>query len=235
VNADYVKEGLGTFGVSYFHIFDSTPSFYGARDGMDVLSLRVNELTLPALPNLSLWGEYVSETGSSDDGKIDADGWYTEAQYQFSDWLWSPSLSYRYASFSGGDIDDTKRRDFDPLFYGFSRGWGTWIQGEITGNYFLFNSNQRNHLVHLTLSPTENLNLGLIYYWFFLDKNNYYGIPVTDKDFADELNFYADWTINDYAALSALYGVAFPGEAAKQAFGDDKPYHLVEIVLSLKF
>ena len=237
VNVEYVAKDFGTFGVTYLHVLDSArPSNAGVRDGMNVLSLSVSELTPPAVPNLSFWGGYVAETGNGRDGKIDADAWYLEARYTFADWPWSPALSYRYAAFSGAGVDDAKRRDFDPLFYGASdRGWGTWVQGEITGNYLLFNSNQRDHMVHLTASPGERLNLGLLYYRFFLDKNNYYGTPVSDDHFNDEVNLYADWTINDYASLSAVYGVAFPGEAAKQVFGNDEPYHLFEIALSLTF
>jgi hypothetical protein len=108
------------------------------------------------------------------------------------------------------------------------------VQGEITGNYLLFNSNQRNHMVHLTASPSEKLNLGLLYYRFFLDRNNYYGTLVTDDHFDDEINLYADWTINDYVSVSAVYGVAFPGSAAEQALGNDEPYHLFEVALYLK-
>ncbi len=236
-NIEYVAKDLGTFGVTYLHVIDSTqPVNVGIRDGMNVLSLRVSELALPAAPNLSFWGEYVAETGSGRDGKIDADAWYLEARYTFADWPWSPTLSYRYAVFSGAEVDDATRRDFDPLFYGASeRGWGTWVQGEITGNYLLFNSNQRDHMVHLSASPNENLNLGLLYYRFFLDKDHYYGTPVTDDHFDDEINLYADWTINDYVSVSAVYGVAFPGSAAEQAFGNDEPYHLVEVALYLKF
>lgn len=236
INVEYAPENLGVFAVTYLHIFDSTPFFHDNRQGMNVLSLRVDELTPPAVPNLSFWAEYVSQTGSNDDGKIDASAWYLEARYSIPDWPWAPSLSYRYAAFSGGGVDSDKRRNFDPLFYGASeRGWGTWVQGEITGNYLLFNSNQRNHAVHLTASPSESLNLGLIYYRFFLDKNHYYGTPVTDDHFDDEINLYADWTINDHASLSAVYGVAFPGEAAEQVFGDDKNYHLFQIALYLNF
>jgi hypothetical protein len=116
-NIEYVAKDLGTFGVTYLHVIDSTqPVNVGIRDGMNVLSLRVGELALPAAPKLSFWGEYVAETGSGRDGKIDADAWYLEARYTFPDWPWSPTLSYRYAVFSGADVDDATRRDFDPLF-----------------------------------------------------------------------------------------------------------------------
>jgi hypothetical protein len=236
-NIEYVAKDLGTLGITYFHVLDASPTAsLGIRDGMDVLSLRATEITLPAAPNLALWGEYVAETGSGRDGKIDANAWYLEARYSFTDWLWSPAVSYRYAAFSGGAVDDATRRDFDPLFYGASdRGWGTWVQGEITGNYLLFNSNQRDHMVHVRVSPSESLNLGLLYYRFFLDKNQYYGTPVTDDHFDDEVNLYADWTINDHLSVSAVYGIAFPGAAAEQVFGDDQPYQLVEVALYLTF
>lgn len=236
-NIEYVAKDLGTLGITYFRVLDASPTAsLGVRDGMDVLSLRATELALPAAPNLAFWGEYVAETGSGRDGQIDANAWYLEARYKFADWPWSPTLSYRYATFSGGEVDDATRRDFDPLFYGATdRGWGTWVQGEITGNYLLFNSNQRDHMLHVSVSPSESLDLGLLYYRFFLDKNQYYGTPVTDDHFDDEVNLYADWTINEHLSLSAVYGIAFPGAAAEQVFGDDQPYQLFEIAIYLTF
>jgi hypothetical protein len=124
------------------------------------------------------------------------------------------------------------QKDFDPFFYGFSRGWGTWFQGEIVGNYLLFNSNQTNHMVHLAASPTDALEVGALYFNFSLDKNNYFGTPVTRDDFADEINFYADWSISDRLSVSAVYGIAFPGDAAKQVFEDDKHFQLFQVLLN---
>ena len=91
------------------------------------------------------------------------------------------------------------------MFYDYSRGWGTWVQGEITGEYLLFNSNQVNHMVHLAAFPT------------------------------DEINLYVDWTLNDNVWLGALYGAALPGDAAEEAFGDDEPFHLLSIYAVLTF
>ncbi len=235
VDLEYFEEGVGTLGLMYFHIFDSTPTFFGPRAGMNVVDLRVNEARLPFAPNWSFWGEYVIETGNGTDGRIDANGWYVEADYSRSDWRWSPILSYRYAFFSGGEIGDTTRRDFDPLFYGFSRGWGTWFQGEITGEYLLFNSNQVNHKVQVELTPLENLAIGAIYYKFWLAEKNYFGTPVSDNEFDDEINLYANWVISDQVSLSVVYGAAFPGPAARQAFGDDKVYQLIEMGIFLSY
>ncbi len=235
INIERVSEEYGTFGLTYLHVFDATPLNFGVREGMHLVSGRVNELSLPQAPNLSLWAEYAVETGSGDDGAIDARAWYAEAQYTLADWPWSPTLGYRYAQFSGGDLGATAEEDFDPLFYGWSRGWGTWYQGEITGEWLLFNSNQVNHMVHLSTLPHEDLAFGAIFYSFSLDADNYFGTPVSASHFADELNVYIDWAINERATVSALYGAAFPGKAAEEAFQDNKTYHLFEIAIVLSF
>jgi len=236
VNLEYRRESLGTLGLMYFEVLDSgSPTVFGARDGMDVVSLRVNGLTLPALPNLSLWGEYVSEGGGARDGDIDAHAWYVEGDYSLSAWPWSPTLSYRYSRFSGDpDPDDDKRRDFDPFFYGWSRGWGTWFQGEVTGEYLLFNSNQVTHMLHLSASPSEAFSGGVIAYRFDLDQDNYYGTPVSGRHFADELNLYLDWTVNEQVSVSAAYGIAVPRTAAKELFGD-KRFQLAELAVYVSF
>ncbi|MCU0833681.1 MAG: alginate export family protein [Chromatiaceae bacterium] len=234
LNLEYIDAELGTFALMVFRVVDSgTPENAGARDGMDVASLRVNELRLAALPDLSLWGEYVSERGGGRDGDFDASGWYLEAQYSLSALPWSPTLGYRYSRFSGdSDPGDDLRRDFEPFFYGWSRGLGTWIQGEVVGEYLLFNSNQATHMLQLSARPSESVEVGVLGFRFSLEEKNYDGTPVSDRHFADELNLYLDWQINERLTLSAAYGIAFPGDAAKEIFGD-KDFQLVEVSLSL--
>jgi hypothetical protein len=236
LNLEYAVEGLGTLAAMYFHVLDSgTPIIYGPRDGMEVMSLRAAEITPPALPDLALSGEYVDERGSGRDGRFDASAWYLKASYTRSDWTWSPTLSYRYARFSGDrDPEDAVRRDFEPFFYGYE-DWGTWYQGEVTGEYLLFNSNQVSHTLQLSASPSETLGVGAIYYSFDLDRPNYFGIPVSSLDFADELNLYLDWTLTKQATLSLAYGIAFPGKAAWEVFGDGERFQVLELSLALAF
>ena len=237
LNIDYSRDDLGAFGAMYFHVLDAaTPRNFGARDGMDVLDLRVIDLRPPGTTDLFLSGEYVHQGGSGKDGSFEASGWYVEMRYALSHWQWLPTLAYRFASFSGdSNPDDSDRKDFDPFFYGWGGSWGTWYQGEITGEYLLFNSNQVNHMVHLSVTPREDLSVGALYYRFRLDKKNYFGEPVSDDDFDQEINVYVDWTINDYASVSALYGVAFPGKAAKEVFGDNQKYQLFQVALYLAY
>ncbi len=145
-------------------------------------------------------------------------------------------MSYRYAFFSGDkDPDDNKYQSFDPMFYGFSRGWGTHFMGEITGEYFLFNSNEKVNMVHLKMSPSDTLSVGLIYYDFCLDQKNIFGTPVTSDKFADEVNLYADYTVNDHVTLSIVGAWAAPGTAAKEYTGGNDNSMLVEASVIVSF
>jgi hypothetical protein len=178
----------------------------------------------------------VHEGGSGRDARFDANAWYVEVQYSLAVLPWSSTLSYRFARFSGDpNLDDDRRQDFDPFFYGWSRGWGTWFQGEVTGEYLLFNSNQANHMVHLSASPNDSLAVGAILYRFNLAEPSYFGTPVSDTAFTAELNLYLDWSLNDNVALSLIYGIAFPRAAAEEAFGDDEPFEIIELALYLTF
>ncbi len=237
LSLEYKDEDYGTLAMMYFNVLDADqPYVWGPREGMDVWSLRATEVGIPSAPDLRFWGQYVSESGNGRDARFDAEAWFVEAQYTFSALPWTPTLSYRYAHFSGDpDPDDDKRQDFDPFFYGWSRGWGTWYQGEITGEYLLFNSNQNNHMLHLAAYPSDELGIGLILYRFDLDQPDYYGTPVSDTHFADELNLYVDWTLSDSVSLSAAYALVWPGTAAKEAFGGDKRFQLLELAVYLSF
>ena len=90
-------------------------------------------------------------------------------------------------------------------------------------------------MVHLSAYPTEEIGIGALYFHFDLEEKNYFGTPVGERDFADEVNLYVDWTINDNIYLGALYGVAFPGDAAEEAFGSDDPFHLFSVYAVLTF
>ncbi len=235
---DSIAEATGHLGLLYFHILDADqPTLFGPRQGMEVLSARINDFRLPFLPQVGWWGEATQQRGAGREARFDASAWYAETIYHFETLPWAPRLSYRYAYFSGdADPNDTLRRDFDPLFYGFDkRGWGTWFQGEVIGGWLLFNSNQRNHLLHLAATPCAPLTVGLIGGTFALVESNYLGTPVVSRHFGDELNLYADWAVNDQIAVSAAYGVMFPGDAAIEAFGDDEKFHVIEMGVYFSF
>ena len=239
INLEYVNEEYGTLGFTYMNAVDVKDEFNQGvpRKGMDVFSFRGTEVKIPVVPNLSFWGEYVKQTGDGEGTDFDASAWYVEAQYSFDSIPWTPKLSYRYADFSGDANDDNTRESFDPLFYGpnVDRGWGSWFQGEIAGNYQLFNSNQRNHMAKLDIYPGDTYGFGAVYLRFYLNENNYFGTPVKDKHFSDEFNIYAEWYPNDSFYAVALAGISLPGDAAKEVFGDDENYGLFQALFVYSF
>ena len=166
------------------------------------------------LPGLTLKGEFTYEkNGDTQEGF----GYYGELGYDFGENLpWTPYLSYRYAHFSGDDPNSSKDQNFDPLFYGFS-DWGTWFQGEILGEYVLLNQNLNSSTVRLAVSPTEDLKLNLLYYYFWLDDAA--GFGTEGSSFADEVDLTADYTLNDHVFFSLVGGVANPRNGASNFTG----------------
>jgi hypothetical protein len=242
INVEYIKDDWATIGFNYMKVTNAnefyedglTEDFYKNRDGMDVWSVRFQGTPLApwGLEELFLAGEYAQESGG-DRADVDAYGYYAEAGWTFSHLPWTPTLSYRYAFFSGDDPDSSDYEAFDPLFYGFLRGWGTHFMGEVTGEYYLFNSNQHVNMVHLNAVPTDKLSLGAIYYNFQLDKADSYG--VSDDDFTNEINVYADYALSDNVWLSGVAAIAFPGEGAEEIFGDDQAMMVLEAYIYFYF
>lgn len=233
-NIEFVHEKLGTVGGSFIYVTNSDNIDY-VRDGMNVFSLRAQGHPIPSIKGLFLSAEYVREKGGTNAAEIDAHAWYGEAAYTLGKMPWSPKIAYRYSRFSGDKLGTSNSEDFDPLFYGGDRSWGTWTQGEVVGEYLLFNSNQRTHMVHLSATPSDSVGVGVIYYNFQLDQMHYFGTPVTDRDFADEVNIYIDWYPKDYLSLGALYGVAFPGQGGEDALGGGDSFHVLQVYATLTF
>jgi hypothetical protein len=230
-NVEYTNEKLGsTFGATYLNVYRSLDSGTFVRNGMNVADVRAWDIPVPYLSNLKLRGEFAHEWGDDRGITIDANGWYAAAKYSLADILpWKPTLTYRYSFFSGDNSPaDGTSNAFDPLFYYGPGVWGTWYQGEITGEYLLFNSNEIANMVQLDANPTSSLNVGLLFFDFSLDKKNYFGTPVSDTHFADELNLYMNWNITDHIYWAVVGGLAWPGAAAKQAFGGSSTYELIE-------
>jgi hypothetical protein len=244
----------GRLGATFLHVLAANDKA-SIRSDMNVLHVWASNVRivegLPHAPDLYAWGGYAREWGG-DHGHADAEAWYLEGALVFTRLLpgWHPMLRYRYSRFSGDDDpDDRTQKAFDPLFYGFNynRGvfYGTWFQGEIAGEYLLFNSNQRTHSVTLTLWPegsgleSGELALGLAFYDFSLDERFYRGVAVSSRSFAREVDAYAVWRPRIHPKLSLelspVFGVAWPGGAARDFFGHGEPYYLLEAYASFVF
>jgi hypothetical protein len=151
---------------------------------------------------------------------IRADGWYAQAAYEAKDLPWSPVFSYRYATFDGDDPDTPRNENFRGIAYGYT-DYGTWFQGEITGNYPLGNGNLKSHMLRAKAQPSEKVTLNLIYYNFTLDEPSALDAGVKSDDWGDEVNLIVDWQATDKVYVIGVLGALFPGDAAEQWVGGD--------------
>jgi hypothetical protein len=214
----------GKLNAMYFAIFDD-------RDvglaGMRVWGIRGGDLHFPDFPQLSLFAEYVREGGSSDLSGVenDADGWYVEPGYQFMTLPWTPQLSYRYARFSGDEFATAGNEEYRGLFFTFGkRSWDTWYQGEVNGEFFLFNENQITQMLKLKAYPNDRCTIMTMYYHHELEEPQYFGIPTTSTAWSDEVDVQFE-----FYPTPALYGAAVvawatPNTAAKEVFGDESQW-----------
>ncbi len=130
---------------------------------------------------------------------------------------WLPTLVYRYSSFSGDNPNTAENEAFDPLFYGFSRGYGTWFQGEVAGNFTgPFNTNADIHHLGLKVAPRENIGLGLLYFNF---KNDHPSGP--SEDFGQEIDLYFEWGVKENLFVSGFVGYFDPDDEAIAQTGVD--------------
>ncbi|MDU9035253.1 alginate export family protein [Pseudomonas corrugata] len=205
------------------------------RDGMQVYNLRALNAKVPGLPALTLNAEYAVEHGNGEGVEYDAKAWYGQADYAFDALPLTPVVGYRYASFSGDDnLTDNRQKSWDPLSKGYV-DWGTWLVGDVVGNYLLFNSNENVQQFSIKTHLNETLNLGAIHYQFWLDEKNYMGTAVSDRRFADESVVFLDWAPSKALVSSLSYNWVKPMAAAKQVFGNDRKFSALELSFTYRY
>lgn len=237
VNLDYNLHDQATLGAMAMKVDALGPKGVSSlsRDGMQVYNLRALNAKVPGLPALTLNAEYALQRGSGEGVDYHANAWYGQADYAFEALPLTPILGYRYASFSGDDnFNDNRQKSWDSLSKGYV-DWGTWLIGDIVGNYLLFNSNENVQQFSLKTHLTETLGLGAIHYQFWLDEKNYFGTPVSDRRFADESVIFIDWAPTKSLITSLSYNWVKPMAAAKQVFGDDQKYSALELFLTYRY
>lgn len=213
INAEYVIPE-GTFGVTYIKGLDAVDST--ARDGQETVSLRYQGNA--GVENLFLSGEFVTQ--DQGDNSNSANAWYVEAGWSFTDLPWSPSVNYRYATFDEG---------FDPLFFGFSRGYGTWFQGEVAANYAgPFNSGADVHHIGVQASPTEMLSLGVLYFNFTDTADN-------GANDGQEINIYAEMVVTPNLIISPLIGLYSPSNSNTSQIDDQNTNIYGQLVVIVPF
>ncbi len=215
-------ERFGQLGFLYFEVFDDNGrnGFAGAK----VTGVRAAGLHWPSLPELKFFGEFVAQRGRDDrtGAKVEANAWYTEVNYQFKQLPWTPRLYYRYAYFSGDDQRTPQLEEYRGMFFTiFKRDWDTWYQGEIAGEFFLFNQNQITNMAKVKVFPSQRTALGFWYYHHELATAQYFGLPTQHLEWTDELNWSFEFFASDrlYWYVGAAW--ATPGAAAREVFGNE--------------
>ena len=232
VDLNVVDDALGVLGVSVFHIFDDEDQ--DNRDGMEVISVRGqgHPFAKTGRPGVFLSGEYVRQTNDDTAVRQEARAWYLEAGYELPDLVWSPYAGYRYSSFSGDDPDTAETNEgYDPLFYGFGRGWGSWFQGELIGGYDI-NTNMGVHMARLEVRPADNLTVSFLYFDFDLDQPQG---AASAGSYAREFDVYVDWSPIESLAVSAFWGIAAPDNGAARIYGHDDNATIAGVYASYSF
>ncbi|KAA0595617.1 hypothetical protein FZ942_14525 [Azospirillum lipoferum] len=222
-------EGKSSLGASYMRIDQSN---LPTRKGMDIYNLRALGLTIPSVPGLTLSAEYVKQHNNRAGAEVDASAWYGEAGYSFADVAWTPRVGYRYSRFSGDKPGTAKSEAFDPLHMAFPR-WGTWLQGEINGEYFpTSNSNVKVHNAQFAVQPTETVTLTALLYDFRFDRKP---AGVTSGHVGNEINLAVDWAATENLLVSGVAGRFFAGDGGKQFFGGNKDSSVFEVMATLTY
>lgn len=187
----------GTLGLTYIHGIDVddryASDFQKQREGMNIYSLRGTGSA--GIENAHFAFEYAWQNKDAGDEKA----WYTEAGYTFSDLPWSPDLTYRYSRYS---------KNWDSMFNGFSRGYGTWFQGEVASNYSgPFNSNTSVQHVALKIKPVDVVTVGAL----FFDYKTLHKSDALNLD-GRELDLYAEWAVSEHLIVTPLLGLYKPNK-----------------------
>lgn len=165
------------------------------------------------------------------DFDVSASAGYGTLGYIAREAKWTPSISYRYAAFSGDDSETEAFERWDPLL---STGLGTWLQG-ISFGKILSNSNLATHRVQLNVVPVETLNVTFDYHRLSaleLDDVTANRVPyvLTSSDLGEEFTLSARWAINRNFYLQGVASYAVPGQALRDA-GADQPWSTLQMSL----
>jgi hypothetical protein len=199
------------------------------REGLWTVAGHVRRRAVPDASGAWLEAELAYQW--HDDFPMAAWAGYGEAGWIARTSRWTPSLSYRFASFSGDDPDTTRYERFDTLYSG---GLDQWLQG-ISINKVLTQANRKTHRVRLNIAPTPRLNLTFDYYKHIANQKNNLGAnpalgTLSSKDLGEEIQLTIRWALSKRLFLQGITGIAFPGAAIEDATdGDAEPWNTAQL------
>ncbi|MEQ9259966.1 MAG: alginate export family protein, partial [Roseovarius sp.] len=166
---------------------------------------------------------------------MSAHAYYGTLGYTWKSFPWSPSVSYRYASFSGDDPNTNTYERFDSLM---SAGFGYWLQGMSFGKVYR-NANLNTHRIQLNLEPRQGMNLTFDWHRLRADELNNLGAnpalaTLTSGDIGNEYTATLRWGIDRNRYLQLVASHARPGDALRNV-GAAKPWSTLQASLYFSF
>lgn len=237
LNLQYAGGKRLELGAVYYEVPQSSSTFTlpdGSRvprEGLRTVNFRAATRRLGGLEGLSFESEYAHQ--SNKNFEMSADAWYASLGFEAVKWRWKPSLTYRYAFFSGDDPSTGKYERFDAPQ---SSGSDTWLQGNIFKKTVV-NSNLETHRVRLAITPSPNLSVVLNYFYLWADEYNNRGgsrplQQLATKSLGQELDLAVNWSLSRHFFLLGFAGVALPGSAIDTALtGGAKTWTTLQLSL----
>jgi hypothetical protein len=222
LNLQYKDGRTLELGAVYYEVPESGSSFLlpdGSqvpREGLRTTNLRVATDMFGIVPGVLLESELAHQSNKNYD--MSADAWYVSAGYEFGEWEWTPSITYRYAFFEGDDPATTAYERFDAPQ---SSGSDNWLQGNVFKKTVV-NSNLRSHRVRFAVKPSQQVGLILNYFYLWADGLNNRGGArplqvLSDRAFGHEVDLALNWAVSRRLFILGFAGIAVPGAAIEQA------------------
>jgi hypothetical protein len=226
-NLEYNDSQSVQLGLSYITVPSSDASYFTltetfSREGLNVMYPRVRFTNPLGIDGLWLQGEYAHQWNGDFD--MAANAAWGQIGYTMQALPWAPSLSYRYAYFSGDNPSTSTFERFDPLLSGGSPD--TWIQGTNLVKLYQ-NSNLITHQAVLRLRPSQRFDLSLQYIHLTAPQLNNLGATqalsfLESSEIGQEITLTGRYNLSRNFLVYASGSVAFPG-AALQEVVDKNP------------
>lgn len=205
------------------------------REGLQVINPHIRFPSLLGVDGLWAEAEYAYQFNNR--FNMSANGGYIWLGYTAKKITWRPSISYRFAGFSGDNPNTSAYERFDPLQAG---GLTDWLQGLSLGKVFN-NSNNFTHRVSLEVQPSESFALSLTYFYRYANQLNNLGgsrpLQVLKfRDLGHEAQLLARYFVSQNFLLQGLTSISFPGAAIRQAVsGSSAPWFTFQVSLYMFF
>lgn len=240
-NLEYDNNRSVQLGLSYIHVPSSSSSYFTLtdtfpREGLNVIYPRVRFSNLFGLDGLWLQAEYAHQWNDNFD--MAANAAWGQLGYTVRELPWTPTLSYRYAYFSGDDPSTSAFERFDPLLSGGNPD--TWIQGTSLVKLYQ-NSNLITHQAVLRLSPSQRFDLSLQYiHLSAAERNNLGGAQalsfLESSEIGQEVTLTGRYNLSRNFLIYASGSVAFPGAAIQQVVNDNPgPWYFLQFSFLMNF